>query len=313
MSAASAAAMAPSKTPGRGPSLKNVQRKARTRPNRVILYAVEGYGKTSLACQFPEPVVLMSKGEDGLRKLLANGLVPETAHFDDEASNWNEALMALGELVVNNGGGFKTLVVDTLNGMARLCIDHVTNTQFNGSAEQFNSFGRGYKPAAAEWEKLKDKLTSLNEKGMTILLLAHADVKSFKNPEGTDYDRYTARMPHATMWEPMQEWADMILFGQLETFVKADDPKAKKGKALGGQNRLLYCQKTAVADAKNRHNLPAVISCGIGAENAFAALAKAIRDGREAAQVPAQGESEPAPAGDEPATSQADAPTPDAA
>lgn len=279
MATQSPAAMPRSKNPGGSPSLRNISKGGRRRPNRAVLYAVPGWGKSSIACHTPDPIVLMTRGEDGLRTLLANRLVPETPHFDDEAATWNEVLLGVQELIVGDHE-FKTLVVDTLNGAAALCVDHVTRVTYGGDAAKFADYGRGWKVVPGEWQKLLDTLGRLNEKGVSILLLAHADVKTFKNPEGLDFDRYTPRMP-PQQWEPVEAWADMVLFGQLETFVKTDNPKASKGKAFGGQDRLLYCERTAVADAKNRHGLPAVIHCGQGADKAWEALAGALTKARE--------------------------------
>ena len=275
--------MARSKRNGGGPGLASVSAEPRKRPNRAVLYAVEGWGKTSLACFLPNPIILMTRGEDGLRTLAANGRVPPTPHFDDEAETFNECVMAVNELAAKDHP-YQTLVLDTINGAGRLCVDAVTQTAFGGDAAKFNDFGRGWKVVPQEWKRLLDALTRANEKGMSIMLLCHADVVRFNNPEGADYDRYTARMPKQ-LWEPTFEWADMVLFGQLETFVKTEGKDKDFGKAKGGQNRLLYCERTAVADAKNRHGLPPQISCGYGPEKAWDALIAAVAAGR--AQAPA--------------------------
>lgn len=287
--AVAARPMAKSKGMGMGPSLKNVATKARARPNRVVLYAVEGWGKSSWGCMTPSPIFLMTKGEDGLRKLIENGLVPETPHFDDEATTWNELLLGVRALLVDEAHGYKTLVLDVLNGAAKLCVDHVCRTNFGGDMEKFNDYGRGWKIVPSEWQKFLDLLTQVNESGMTVLCLAHADVKTFKNPEGPDFDQYVPRMP-PQLWEPTQEWSDMVLFGQLETFVAGEKDVKKKGKGVGGQDRVIRCERTATAVAKHRHGLPEIIPCGAGAKNAWNAFAAALVAGRQKAQAEAKGE-----------------------
>lgn len=242
---------------------------------------------TSFACYTPNPIVMMTRGEDGLRKLLDNGLVPETAHFDDEATTWNEVLLGFQNLLIEDHQ-YKVAVLDVLNGAARLCVEHVTKVSFQNSAEKFNEWGRGWKVVPEEWQKLLDLMTRVNEKGVTPLLLAHADIKTVKNPEGPDYDQYTPRIP-AQIWEPTQEWLDMILFGQLETFVKGEKDPKKKGKGVGGQDRILRCERTATAVAKNRHNLPEIIHCGTGAQNAWNALAAALVEGKRKAVLEPEG------------------------
>ncbi|HUW30151.1 MAG TPA: hypothetical protein VM223_00910, partial [Planctomycetota bacterium] len=46
-------------------------------PPRIVLNAVEGWGKTSTAAFSPKPAILMAAGETGYQTLLGAGLVPE--------------------------------------------------------------------------------------------------------------------------------------------------------------------------------------------------------------------------------------------
>lgn len=221
--------------------------------------------------------------EPGIR-LIRRGQVPE---FDSQMVEYRDRfaegiIACVRELLVVRDHGFKTLVIDTLNGAQNMLVAHMIQTEYGGTPSKFHDFGRGWKPSRDEWLKFVDVLTRVNASGVSILLLAHADIVKFQNPEGLDYDRYVPRM-NKLLWEPVQEWADMVLFGQLETFVKAEpgQQQAKKGKAFGGQERLLYCERTAVADAKNRHNLPGITPCGQGAEGAWNALSTAMAEGHK--------------------------------
>src|SRR4051794_9925340 len=47
-------------------------------PGRGVIYGPEGTGKTSLGCAYPSAIVLMARGETGLRTLIDSGRVPET-------------------------------------------------------------------------------------------------------------------------------------------------------------------------------------------------------------------------------------------
>ena len=70
----------------------------------------------------------------------------------------------------------------------------------------------------------------------------------------------------------------MILFGARPTTVIKARTKDTKGKAQGGQQRILYTERSAAYDAKNRHGLPHVIQCGddpaAAWNNFYAALKK---------------------------------------
>jgi hypothetical protein len=272
--------------PGEPPSLKAVSKAGKQMPNRAILYATPGWGKSSIGCHVPDAIFLMTREEDGLLQLLDRGLVPPAAHFEGDAKTWNEIKMAVSELKVQKHD-HKVLIIDTLNGAERLCVEDVTDKEFGGSADKFQAYGKGVDAVVTEWVKFLTSLSELRDKGIGTLLLAHSKIATFKNPEGADLDRYVPDML-PKVWAQTEKWADMVLFGQLETFVKLDKGGDKKGKAAGGQNRVLYCERTAVADAKNRHGLPAEVLCGVGADKAWAALAKALAEGRKTAPQDAQ-------------------------
>jgi hypothetical protein len=63
--------------------LDRVQTRAKSLPSRVVIYAAEKMGKTSLACHAPKPIFLMSSGETGLLSLLDSGQVPETSYLPE--------------------------------------------------------------------------------------------------------------------------------------------------------------------------------------------------------------------------------------
>ena len=265
-------------------SIQGITKTVKATPSKSILYAVEGWGKTSFAAQMQDAVFMLTPREDGLIKLIANCQLRETAHFGEVAATWEDVKLGVQSLSLNQHP-YRTFVLDVLNGAADLCVKSVTDAKFGGDTVEYNSWARGRAPTLEEWNKFIGYLTNLRDKGMQIMLLCHADVKEFKNPEGENYDKYTPRIPDF-MWKPLQEWADMILFGQLETFVKNSKKERNpqgKGKVLntGAQNRLLYTQRTPVADAKNRHGLPLRVDLGHGPESAWEAFAKALIDGRK--------------------------------
>jgi hypothetical protein len=246
-------------------------------PSRVVLYGVEGVGKTSFAAFAPNPLFVMTRAETGLLTLIDNGRVPERDHFN-EADTWAGLLKQL-EHVLKADLPHKTLVVDVLGGAARLCEEHVCRQSFGGDPLGYAAYGKGPEVALAEWQRLFTALDMIRErKRMLVVALAHAVIKPFKNPEGDDYDRYVPEM-HEKLWRVAAKWADVILFSNFETFVKKEQSKAK-GKASG--RRLLYTQRTAAWDAKNRVGLPEQIDMGDAPGDAFPAFAAAMKEARAA-------------------------------
>jgi hypothetical protein len=155
--------------------------------------------------------------------------------------------------------------LDTINGAERLCHEEVCAREFNNDWGErgFASYQKGPELALAEWRVLLGKMDRLRiEKGMTIVLLAHAKVAKFQNPDGPDYDRYSPDVDRRT-WSLTHKWADCVLFGKYEVIISGGTTgeKAKKGKGIG-QARMMFTQWSAAYDAKNRLGLPPEIEMG---------------------------------------------------
>lgn len=250
-------------------------------PSRVVIHGVEGIGKTSIGAFAPKPVFAMTRGETGLLTLIDNGLVPPTDHFD-EAQSWNELLEQMRWLVSSQHEN-RTFVLDTLNGAERLCFEHVMRDKFRGDPEAFMAYGKGPEIAQAEWIKLLLLLDELRAtRRMAMMLLCHTRIKTFRNPEGDDFDRYVPDM-HEKVWGLTHKWADVVLFANFETFAKKDRG-AMKAKGIGGEARVLYTQRTAAYDAKNRLGLPAEIPMSNTTEGGWQAFSQAMRAARAARQ-----------------------------
>ena len=225
------------------------------RPPRIILFAVEGWGKTSCGAYAPEPAILMAKGENGYETLLGTGSVPSVPAAKLET--WPQTLALLDEFVEADVLPFKTLVLDAMGGFERMCHEHVCNRDFGGEwgDKGFANYQKGYDVAVTDWIALLTRLDRIYEKGAAILMLGHTLVKPFKNPMGADFDRYVCDVHHKT-WGPAHKWADAVLFGNYITLVEKDKPNAKKGKGVGGSERILYAERRDAFDAKNRYRMP---------------------------------------------------------
>ena len=114
-------------------------------------------------------------------------------------------------------------------------------------------YGKGYKAAVSEWRKLREEISKVRAIGMNIIILAHCQVKNFKNPAGPDYDRYVMKV-EKNAGAVFAEWADCHLFAQFEGGVN----KERSGKAKGWSSdaRVMHTRRTAAWDAKNRFDLP---------------------------------------------------------
>jgi hypothetical protein len=254
-------------------------------PGRFGLYGNVGFGKTSLAAYAPSPIFLETKGETGLETLIAAGQLPATPHFP-ELKTWGELLSAVSFLKAEPHT-FRSLVIDTANGAEKLMHEHVCARDFGGDWGDtgFASYQKGYDVALADWRLLLNALDELRiSRGMTIFLLFHSRVKTFRNPNGADYDRYSPEM-HEKTWALTKGWLDNILFGNFEVLVKTGNKTTeagKKGKASEVSHRILYTNSdNPTYDAKNRLGLPDEIEMGDGPEEGWNNLATAIKAARK--------------------------------
>lgn len=243
---------------------------AKTMPS-IIVHGVPGVGKTTFGARTPNPVFLMSKRETGLETLVVNQLVPTVAHFP-EIDSWQMLLDAVAELTEKEHE-YKTIVLDVLNGFERILFEHVCQRDYRGDwgEKGFTGYMRGYDVSQNDWRLLLNALDDLRRKrNMIVVLLCHTRVGDFANPEGENYHRYEPDL-HKKTWSVSNGWADIILFMNYLTLV------GKDGKGKGGTKRMLYTQRCAAYDAKNRHNLPEEIEAGGNAWESLMTTLRAVK------------------------------------
>src|SRR5947209_14655693 len=155
-------------------------------PLMVWLYGVEGIGKSSFAAQFPKPAFLDI--EDGTRELDVARVPPP-----DEGWTWNGVLEAV-RLHETAEHDRQTLVIDTVDELQALLWNHICARDKKSSIEDYG-YGKGYQAALDEWRVLLAALERLKRvRKMHVVLLAHCQIRTFKNPEGEDYDRYQSSL-----------------------------------------------------------------------------------------------------------------------
>jgi len=213
-------------------------------PDRVLIFGVEGIGKSSWAAAAPSPVFVAA--EDGTSQLdVARLPKPET---------WQAVLDQIEQLRVSEHD-FKTVVFDTLDALEPLLWAHISKRDNKANIEDYG-YGKGYVAALDEWRVFLSALERLRrERQMGTVLIAHSLIKLFKNPEGEDFDRFELKL-NPKAGGLLKEWCDAVLFAHWETYAdkkKKDDPRAK-GLSTGA--RIVSTERTAAWDAKNRYGLP---------------------------------------------------------
>ncbi|MGE4442739.1 MAG: ATP-binding protein [Desulfomicrobium sp.] len=230
-------------------------------PQKILAYGVQGLGKTTFGCTFEKPILL--RIEDGAAALD----VPTFPKLIESYGELMEAMTALH----NQEHDFKTLVLDSLDWLEPI-VWAMTVSRINADRERHVEsiegvgYGKGYVEADADWRNVMGWLDALRlNRGMTIVLIAHAEVKNFSPPDGDPYDRYQIKL-HKRAWALWQEWADMVLFANYRRrTIKTKDggPKGEsKFRADGTGERCLFTEERPAYLAKNRWGLPHEILIG---------------------------------------------------
>ena len=231
--------------------LKSIERGRTPKPPRVLLYGVEGIGKSTFGSQAPMPVFIQT--EDGLDEIECDKF-PLAKTYDD-------VIAALTELHCGEHD-YESVVVDSLDWLERLVWDKLCN-QFNvASIEKVDGgYARGYTLALSLWREVIDRLNTLrNDRGMVIVLLAHSKVERFEDPESSPYDRYSPRL-HKHAAALMSEWCDAVLFATRKMRTQSEDTgfnrKRTTAQAIGrdGGERVFRSYGSPSCVAKNRYGI----------------------------------------------------------
>ena len=248
-------------------------------PVKVVLYGPEGIGKSTFASHFPDPVFIDTEG--GTKRLNVARLPQPTswAMLLDEVRAVTRGEVSCG-----------TLVIDTADWAERLAIDAICAKAKVDGLEGFG-YGKGYTYVKEEFGRLLDALEEVLNSGHHVLILAHAAITKFEQPDAAgSYDRWT--MKTTKQVEPLiREWCDMLLFANYKTIIeKSGSGPNAKNKASGGK-RVLYTAHHACWDAKNRFDLPEEVPFD------YASIAHCLPGGSApaATQTPVQYAPAPAP------------------
>ena len=214
---------------------------------KLVLYAPEGFGKSTFASQFPDPIYIDTEGST---KQL------DVRRFDADMSSWDNIIEAVS-YVADGNADCSTLVIDTIDWAEQSCIDKL-NKVHNTANILTMDFGRGSLFVVAEFRQLIDKLDEVVKRGINVVLLAHAAMRKQELPEEMGaFDHWELKLQSKQVKSMVKEWADLLIFGNFKTYIVTDE-KTKSKKAQGNK-RVLYTEHHACWDAKNRHGLEAEI------------------------------------------------------
>jgi len=228
--------------------LESIQTGRENKPPRLMIYGQEGVGKSTLGASAPDAIFVQT--EDGLGEI-------DCRKFP-LAQNLGDVIAALTALR-DEDHEFRTVVIDSLDWLERLIFDEVCKEFGVRSIEKADGgFGKGYVDALVHWRRVLSLLDELrNKRGMMVILLAHAKVERFEDPENTAYDRYAPRL-HKHAASLISEWVDAVMFATKRMRVSKDGDARAIASPIGadGGERVLRTNGSPACIAKNRFGLP---------------------------------------------------------
>jgi len=209
----------------------------------AIIYGSHWSGKTTLACDFPNPIMIdIERGSKNIN----------VKRIPYEKLNTFSDVMGILNQLNTEKHKYETVIIDTLDGLELWA--NAEACQENGWKSVGEAgFGKGYDAAYAKFIQFFNLISKLNEK-MHVVLVCHSQVKAINDPtKNQEYHKHGLKLRDKTE-SFAKEQAGLILFCTQEVNLKEN--QNKKAKAYGDGTLVMFTQGRPSHEGKNRYNLP---------------------------------------------------------
>lgn len=245
-------------------SLMETVSKPHDRPLMVTICGDSGLGKTTLACTFPNPIVI--RAEDGLQAI-PSAKRPDAFPVVGSSDDLWKQLTAL----IHEPHDYKTCVIDSVTALERMFVADVLaqDPKARSINQALGGYGAGVAAVAAMHNRVRKAAGLLNDKrGMHVVFVAHADVETIRPPDGDDYMRYSLRLPPKSL-PPYVDDVDVVGFLRLVSYAKGDEGERKRVVSTGDRELVVHAVASNVS--KNRFGIEEPLECPRG-KNPLAGL-----------------------------------------
>jgi hypothetical protein len=212
-------------------------------PPRLFVYGPGGVGKSTLGSKLPRPIFIdIDRGIDEIR----------VDRMKETPKTWADTLKLVREIAASPSG-YESLVLDTVDPLEEMCMEHVSKEAGKTFQAMNDQFGAGYVAVANEWKVLLAEFDIARKNGMLVCLLAHATIRQSQDPTLGTFDQWTSLLGKKT-WALVQRWSDLVAFASFDASlaVRKDDARL----IVTGDRVLTTMRSTGVDGAKNRFSLP---------------------------------------------------------
>lgn len=243
----------------------------------MILMAPPGYGKTSLAAQWPEPEFIVHPRDRSVITLMNNKLLlPRPVQL---TKDWIGTVLAVERAASSSS---KTVVLESLQYIEDQAFRHCCAIDFqNNFTDQqgWLNYAAGERTTARKyWPHLLDAIDMVLAAGKHFIMTGHTYLKGTKNPRGNDYEA-DSPVVSSPIWNVTTPIIQCIChIGMVVELQEVKKQKPETKLKVADDRKVLVMYPTATyKGAKNKWGIQTDIECGASAETTYVNLANAAK------------------------------------
>jgi hypothetical protein len=219
------------------------------KPLRVMIYGVEGCGKSTLGARSDSPVFITPEGGIDQVRTSKGELVDELPGI----STWDDVRDGIRRLIAEQHQ-FETLVLDSADWLEKLCHAKIIGGTGKSITTANGGYGAGYRQSEILHKELIDDLAMLRDKrNMNIIVTAHCAVRTVKDPSMMDdYESFEIKC-HEMVSSLWREWVDALIFVRFKTLTVQTN--TRNARAVSDGTRVAFTVKQPAFQAKNRYGM----------------------------------------------------------
>ena len=222
----------------------------------ITILGEAGTGKTNLAATMPKPIFI--RIEDGLQSIPLNNRPDAFPVIDSVDTLFNQVGALLREK-----HEYKTVVFDSVTKLDRLFEKYIIDNdpkQPKSINQAMGGYGAGLAAVANLHGRIRKAAGMLNDLGMCVCFIAHADTETIELPDTDPYMRYSLRLGKRSLAHYVDD-VDVVALVKLETFYTGDGDRKK---AVSTGDRVICMKATSSSVTKNRYGVTEEIKFNLG-------------------------------------------------
>jgi hypothetical protein len=223
-----------------------ISRGKKSGAQKIILYAPEGWGKSTLGSRMDGPVFIDTD----------KGICGDHIVRIDTNCGCAEMLGIVEELRKSPPPQMKTLVIDTMDKLIDCMTEDLCRVKKWETMEAQQYFKCWLEFKSRYFDPMLNGLKDVTRRHpITVLVLSHVKARKFEKPNGEGaWDRWETTFQYKELCASLKQASDLYVFGDFKDVVFEADKKQGEVKrhATGAGKRMAYCEHNGAYDAKCR-------------------------------------------------------------